>query len=129
MNPRMQGFERDILTAVVTSKRVWLVHVVVNALLMVAFFYWTRIPEESGLQFALTVTSGLLIVFVPLWLHSATFDYFRPAAGRSLRGSLRHCVLRVPAFLLWSAIFGVVLWLLGQLWGYDEQIGGWARHS
>ncbi len=128
MNPRMQGFERDTVMAVVNSKRVWLLHVIVNALLMVAFFYWTRIPEETGLQFALTVAGGLLIVFVTLWLHSATFDYFRPASKPSLKESLRGSAACVPAFLVWLVIFGLGLWLIGQLWNYDEQIGGWVRH-
>jgi|HubBroStandDraft_1064217.scaffolds.fasta_scaffold00002_20 hypothetical protein len=128
MNPRMQGFERDTVTAIVNSKRVWLVHVIVNALLMVAFFYWTRIPEESGLQFALTVVGGLLIAFVTLWLHSATFDYFRPAAERSFIASFRRSISRVPTFLVWAVIFGLGLWLIGQLGTYNEQIGGWLRH-
>ena len=127
MNPRMQGFERDTMMAVVNSKRVWLLHVAVNALLMVAFFYWTRIPEESGLQFALTVVSGLLIAFVTFWLHGATFDYFRPGE-RSLAASLRRSAACAPAFLVWSVIFGLGLWLIGQLWNYDAQIGGWVRH-
>ena len=129
MNPRMQGFECDTMMAVVNGRRVWLLHVAVNALLMVAFFYWTRIPEESGLQFALTVVSGLLIAFVTLWLHSATFAYFRPAPVPSLKASLRRSAACVPAFLLWSVIFGLGLWLIGQLGSYDEQIGGWVRHA
>ncbi len=129
MNPSIQGFERDTLTAVANSKRVWLTHVVVNALLMIAFFYWTRIPEETGWQFSLTVVSGLLIAFVTLWLHAATFNYFSPASGRCFKDALFRSAARVPAFLLWSLLFGFVLLLIGQFWSYDEQLGGWARHS
>jgi hypothetical protein len=125
----MQGFERDTLTAVINSKRVWLAHVVANALLMIAFFFWTRIPEETGWQFALTAVCGLAIGFVTLWLHCATFAYFSPASDRCFRASLRGSVARIPAFLAWTVIFCLVLWLIGQLWNYDEQIGGWARHS
>lgn len=128
MNSRMQDFERDTVTALLNSKRVWVVHVVVNALLTVAFFYWTRISEESGLEFALTVVGGVLIVFVTLWLQSATFDYFRPAGDRRLISSLRRSASRVPAFLLWAVIFGLGLWLIGQFGDYSEQIGGWVRH-
>jgi len=129
MNSLMQGFERDTLMAVVSSKRVWLVHLIANALLMIAFFYWTRIPEETGWYVALTLVGGLLIVLVTLWLHSATFDYFGVASERCFVRSLRRSVARVPAFLVWTLIFGVGLWFIGQLWDYDEQIGGWARHS
>lgn len=129
MNSHIQGFERDTLIAVFNSKRVWLVHLVTNALLMIAFFYWTRIPEETGWYVALTFVGGLLIAFATLWLHSATFDYFSVASEHCFVSSLRRSVARVPAFLVWALIFGVGLCLIGQLWDYDEQIGGWARHS
>ena len=128
MNSRMQGFERGTLMAVWSSKGLWLMHVLGNALLMVAFFYWTRIPEESGRQFALTLVCGLLIALATLWLHSATFDYFRPAAKPSLKQSFRSSAVRIPAFFLWMVIFGLGFWLIGQLWRYDEQVGGWIRH-
>lgn len=128
MSSRIQGFERDVLTAVWDSKRVWLVHVLMNAVLMVAFFYWTRIPEETGWQFALTVVDAVVIAFLTLWLHSATFDYFGVDSERSFRTSLRRVLGRIPAFLIWTVVFGLVLWYIGQLWDYDEQFGGWVRH-
>ncbi len=127
MNSRMQGFERNILLTIWQSKLLWLIHVVVNAALMIAFFYWLRIPEESALQLALAAGSGVLIAFVTLWLHSATFDYFQPLEHR-LGLSLRRSVVCLPAFLIWVAIFGLGLWLIGQLWIYDQQAGGWIRH-
>ena len=127
MNYPLEGFERETLITVLNSKRVWLVHVIVNALLMVAFFYWTRIPEASGFQFAMSVLSGLIILFVTLELHCATFDYFRLAGNSTLTQSLQRSIARVPAFLLWSIIFGLVLWLIGQLWSYDAQIGASVR--
>lgn len=128
MNRRMRGFERDVISAVMNRKRVWLLHVALNALLMLSFFYWTRIPEETGLQLALTVIGGLPIAFVTLWLHSATFDFFQPAAEPTLKVSLRRSAARVAPFLVWAVIFGLGLWLIGLLWNYDEQFGGWARH-
>jgi hypothetical protein len=124
----MQGFERDTLTAVLNSKRVWLTHVIGNLLLMTAFFYWTRIPDETGWQFVLTVLAGLLIVFLVLWLHSGTFLYFEPSSERQWGASLRTSLLRVPAFLLWTLIFGLVLWWTGDLWSYGVQAGGYVRH-
>ena len=128
MNPRMQTFERDTLMAVLNSKRVWLVHVITNALLMIAFFYWTRIPEETGWEFLLTVIWGLAIGFLALWLHCSTFVYFDARSEGSFRASLRSSISRIPAFLVWTVIFGTVLWLIGQLWNYDEQAGGYLRH-
>ena len=124
----MRGFERDTLTAVINSKRVWVSHLLSNALLMMAFFYWTHIPEETKLQFVLTVVSGLAIGFLTLWLHGATFHYFQmPIAGR-FRNSLRRSARYIPAFLIWTIIFGVLLGLIGQLGIYEEQTGGWIRH-
>src|SRR4051794_19220316 len=135
MISRMQGFERDTLRAVWKHKLIWLIHVVMNALLFVAFFYWLQIKEETGFQFALTVIGGALIAFLTLWLHSATFDFFHdamdPAATKPpcFRISARETLRRIPAFLVWTLIFGFMLWLISQLWTYDEQIGGWARHA
>jgi len=128
MSSQMQGFERDTLTAVLNSKRVWLTHVIVNLLLMTAFFYWTRIPDETGWQFVLTVLAGLMIVFVILWLHCGTFLYFEPVSQHQWGASLRTSLARVPAFLLWTLIFGLVLWWVGGLWSYGVQAGGYVRH-
>jgi hypothetical protein len=128
MNSGMQDFERETLTAVLNSKLVWVVHVVTNALLMIAFFYWTQIPEATGWQFALTVICGLAIAFIVLLLHCATFVYFGAGPERRFTASLRTAATRVPAFLIWTVIFGFVLWWIGQWWDYDQQAGGWVRH-
>jgi heme/copper-type cytochrome/quinol oxidase subunit 4 len=129
MSSRMQGFERGTLIDVLKSKRVWLIHLFTNALLMVAFFYWTRISEATGWQFALTVVFGLGIAFVALWLHCATFLYFQPESGNRFAASLRTSVTNIPAFLVWTVVFGLVLWWIGRLWTYDSQIGGWTHHA
>jgi len=129
MSTGMQGFERDTLSAVLSSKRVWLLHFIVNGMLMLAFFYWIRIPEETGWEFTLTVVGGLTIAFCALWLQCATFDYFSMASEQHFTSSLRRSLARIPAFLVWTIIFAAVLWLIGQLWAYDEQTGGYARHS
>ena len=122
------GIERDSVMAVLQSKRVWLAHVVGNALLFVAFFYWVQIKEETGGKFALSVVGGLLILLCTLLLHGATFDYFREGTSSSFVSAMRRVIPRLPWLLLWALIFGCVLWLIAQLWGYDAQAGGWARH-
>ena len=122
------GMERDSVMAVLHSKRVWLVHVIGNALLFAAFFYWLQINEETGARFAAAVVSGLLIGFFTLTLHGATFDYFREGTDSSFASALRRVIPRLPWLLIWAAIFGVVLWLIGQLWDYSPQAGGWGRH-
>jgi hypothetical protein len=128
MNSDAQAFERDTLCAVLGSKRVWLLHVLGNALLMIAFFYWTRIPDETGWDFAVTVCTGFAIALAALWLHSATFAYFATDPERSLANSFRRVITHIPAFLLWLVGFGIVLWLIAQLWQYDQQVAGWVRH-
>lgn len=129
MSTDTRGFEIDTLSAVLSSKRVWLVHVIANALLLIAFFYWIRIPEETGWEVMLTVLGGLAIAFITLWLHSATFDFFSLASEQRFLVSLKRSVTRIPAFLLWAIIFALGIWLIGQLWTYDEQAGGYACHS
>jgi hypothetical protein len=125
MNPNI---ERDSVTAVLQSKRVWLIHVIANGLLFAAFFYWLQIRDETGLWFAVTVVGGLLIVFFTLLLHGATFAYFREGTSSSFMSSLRRVIPRLPWLLVWAIGFGVVLWLLAQMWNYGAQAGGYARH-
>lgn len=128
MNTNMQGFERDTLSAVFSSKRVWLVHLVANALLMVAFFYWIRIPEETGWQLVLALFGALAIAICTSSLHAGTFDYFSMGSEQQFIKSLRRSVARVPAFLVWVVLFGVGLCLIGGLWDYEQQTGGYTRH-
>ena len=122
------SIERDSVMAVLHSKRVWLIHVVGNALLFAAFFYWLQIKEETGISFTLAVLSGLSIVFCALLLHGATFDYFREGSESSFMAAVRRVLARLPWLPLWAVVFGLVLWLIAQLWTYDAQAGGWARH-
>src|ERR1051326_6204887 len=129
MSTSNQGFERDTLKALINNKRVWLVHVIMNALMLMGFFYWTQIPEETGWQFSLTLAAGIALVFIMLCLHGATFDYFRADSDHGLMSALRNFPARFPSFLLWSLFFGFVLWLIGSLWDHQQQFGGWARHS
>lgn len=131
MNSRMAGFERDTLTAIGNSKRVWLIHLVANALLMVAFFYWVRVPDDNGFDVAITVLMGAAILLCTMWLHAATLDYFhRYHAGSeaSFTSAMRATLARVPAFLIWVLIFGAVLSFIGGAWDYDAQVGGYTRH-
>ncbi len=131
MNPRMEGFERDTVTAVWNSKRLWLIHIIANAVLMVAFFYWVRVPDDSGLDFAVTVLLGAAVLLCTMWLHAATLDFFHryhaePEA--SFLAAMRSAIARVPAFLIWALIFGAVLTLIAGAWDYDAQVGGYTRH-
>jgi hypothetical protein len=125
MNP---SIERDSVMSVLHSKRVWLIHVIGNALLFAAFFYWLQIKEETGAWFAVTLITGLLIVFFTLLLHGATFAYFKSGTESSFVSAMRRVIPRLPWLLVWTAIFGVVLWLIGQMWDYSAQAGGWTRH-
>lgn len=130
MKSRMAGFERDTLMAVWNSKRVWLIHVLANALIFAAFFYWLRISDDSGGYVAITVLMGAAIVLCTAWLHSATLNYFyRAHTGSSNLGdAMRATLARVPAFLVWTLIFGYILFVIGGAWEYDAQVGGWSRH-
>jgi len=131
MKSRMAGFERDTITAVWNSKRVWLIHLIANALLFTAFFYWLRIDDDSGLHIVMTVVLGAILVLSTLSLHGATLDYFRHAhreASPRFLQAVRETLARVPAFLIWTLIFGYALYAIGGAWDYDAQVGGYTRH-
>ncbi len=124
----LQGLFRQSTAAVWNSKLVWLMHVLANATLFVAFFYWLRIPDERGWQFSITIVTGLAIAFLILWLHCATFDHFRTPTS-TFSAAFHRTAARVPWFLIWMLVFAAVLWLIGRAWSYDAQLGGWTRHS
>jgi len=131
MKSRMAGFEHDIVMAVWNSKRVWLVHLFANALLFAAFFYWLRIDDESSFHVAISVLMGAAILLCTMWLHAATMDYFHSYhahTNASFGEAMRMTLARVPAFLVWAVMFGVVLDVVGAAWDYDAQVGGWTRH-
>jgi hypothetical protein len=123
-----RNIEHDSVMAFMHSKRVWLLHIVGNALLFVAFFYWLQIKEDTGARFAVTVVAGLLIIFLSLLLHGGTFAYFCEGTDSSFISASRRVLPRLPWLLVWAVVFGIVLWLLAQMWNYDAQTGGWARH-
>ena len=50
-------------------------HLVLNAILLVAASLWLLIPEAHVWQLILAGVSGLLILLVFLWLHSGTLAY------------------------------------------------------
>jgi len=131
MKSRMAGFEHNTLFAVWNSKRVWLIHMLANALLFTAFFYWLRIDDESSSHVGITILMGAAIILCTMWLHAATMDYFHRYHAKSspnFSAAMRAALARVPAFLVWTIIFAFVLEAIGGLWDYDGQVGGWSRH-
>jgi len=128
MSASTQGFHRDVFHAAWRARRVWMLQLIANAVIMVAFFYWLKIHDTSVGMFAVSAFAGAAILFATLSLHGATFHYFRrPLSG--LSSSFRLAASHSFSLLMWALLFGLILWLTRRLWTYDEQIGGWARHA
>ncbi len=113
----LQGLERAVATSLWRSKPVWLVHLVVNAGLILLAYTWLWISDATLWELALTALVAGVFFVVLLWLHGATLAHFRrlhsgQSAGfwRTLRGTLP----RLPAITAW-AMLAFLFWLLAAV--------------
>ncbi|HMK30676.1 MAG TPA: hypothetical protein VK473_13400 [Terriglobales bacterium] len=127
----MENFEADSAAALGRSKRLWLLHFLMDAALFSAFFGWLRIPDQRALQFLGSVLAGLALAFLAVWLQAATLTYFQSdheKAGASLAAAARRALMHLPAFLVWLIIFAAALWLVSFARTYNGQLAGYVRH-
>lgn len=130
MSAVMRGFERDTLSVVWQSKRVWLAHVTLNLALIAAFYLWLLIPDRRGWQIGVTAIAALIWLTIALWLHASTFQYFSAAhnAPEAWTISWRRSARNIPAFAILFALLIALIWAWGMAMDYLPQIGGWVRH-
>jgi hypothetical protein len=74
--------------AMLTNWRLVLIHLIVNAALLVSASLWLLIPDEHVWQLAFAALSALLIAVVFLWLHGATLAYGTDPEPANLRPAL-----------------------------------------
>lgn len=96
------------------TRRLWLIHVLLNVALAFLVWLWLGIPDARTWQLGITAVFGLGILFVFLWLHGSTFRYFSENEPL-LPPAFRHSLKRLPVFAVWAALWiGFVM--LVQRW-------------
>jgi hypothetical protein len=123
----------DALKATGKSKRLWLLHFIVNAALIVGAALWLRIPDASAWQLLFAAIAALVLVVAALWLHSGTLAYFLGVYSpgeASLAAGFKTGRRHLAGFALWSAIFAFVIYLIMLITGpatATDAFASWLR--
>lgn len=95
------------------TRILWLMHFVVNALLLWLAYYWLGVGESTIGRLVWSAVLAVLILCAALWLHGSGFVFFRgdrtalsPALRTALRNLLPLFVLAIAALL----IYGLLSW-------------------
>ncbi len=111
------------------NKRLWLLHFIINAVIVMGAVLWLKIPDASAWQLAAVVVAALLLVIAALWLHGGTLAYFASAHGAgeiSLSAAFKTGRRHLLAFAVWAAIFACVVYAAFQI-PDTEAFDSWLR--
>jgi hypothetical protein len=121
---------KDALVLAVRNWQLWILQVVGNAVIFLAFIWWLRPHEASWWQLLYSSSAIVLTAAAALVLQGGTLNYFedahRDATARlllALKSALRH----LPALLLWALVFFAIEGLIGKLDQYDGRVAGFLR--
>jgi hypothetical protein len=97
------------------TRKLCLLHLVGNALLLWLGYEWLSVAESTRLRLAVSALDALAILALVCWLHGATFVYFRdvPKINEAFRVALRHLVALVTAAILVMVLYRFVNWAAG----------------
>lgn len=120
---------RDSVRAVWKSKRLWLLHMLLNPTIAVVAILWLKIPDSSAMWLVLLALVALLVVIGALWLHGGTLAYFLDVhsnAQTSLAEGFQRGRRHLAAFALWAVIFCVCICAASQIRNPDA-FDSWLR--
>lgn len=100
---------------------VWIVAQFVGMVILIALgLAWTRLPDKTGLEVALTLVTPLLLLAAALWLQAGTMRSLLATEEGRVR-----VVSGALTLLVWLALGWVAWWLLDLC---DDQISDWASY-
>jgi len=106
--------------------RLWVLHLVANAVVVGGAYLWLGIGDATGLQLTATAVFGLLLIAFTVWLHGVVFAHFREPElplRRGFRAALRH----LPPLILVALVVIALYWLLG--WLFDKYAYSWSAKT
>jgi len=119
----------DALLVAWNSKRLWLLHMFLNPVIVVVAVLWLKIPDSSAMWLVLAALVGLLVVIGALWLHGGTLAYFLEAhrtGQMSIAEGFKTGRRHLAAFALWAAIFCVFICAASEI-PNPEAFDSWLR--
>jgi hypothetical protein len=125
-----QASTRGAYVASSENKRLWLIQLFANPILLALYAAWLLVPEARTWELILNVVLALAIVVMAVVLHAGTLNYFcdrsrsdiaelKPAFARALRNIAAVGVCIVVFYLVWR--------LLGKLDQYHDAIPTYFR--
>jgi len=118
---------RDLLrnvTSMLTSIRLAVLHIVLNAVLLAAAAAWLLIPEGHAWQLIAAALSALVILFVFLWLHAGTLAYALNPVADNFRTSFSVKTYRLLWVLLGAFVLSWCMYTIDRWTDSRWQIGG-----
>jgi len=97
--------------------RLWVLHLLANAVVLGGVYLWLGIGDASGLQLTATAVFGLLLIAFTVWLHGIVFAHFREPE-LPLSKAYRVALRRLPPLILLALVVLALYWLLG--WLFDK---------
>jgi len=101
--------------AMLRSGRLLGLHLIGNALLLVAASLWLLLPEAHVWQLMLSVVCAFVILFFALWLHTSTLEYAADLAPVNFRAAFRPSLVRMLWLFLGFAILFALIWYVDRL--------------
>src|ERR1017187_4625513 len=97
------------------SRKLFLLHLVANALLLWLGYEWLGVGESTRPRLLFSALDALAILALACWFHGATLVFFRtggsePKINGAFRTALRHVPALLVAAILVLVLYGLVGW-------------------
>ena len=113
----------------VAARKLFLLHLVVNALLLWLGYEWLGVGESTRLRLVWSALDALAILALVCWFHGATLVFFHAGADPKINDSFRTALRHVPALLLAAilvlALYGLLAWAAGASGQPAFQLASW----
>jgi hypothetical protein len=110
--------------------RLWILQFLGNAIIITVFILWLHIPDAYWWQLFFQAVIALALIVGLLVLHGGTMNYFTQVDGQNtakfgtpFKQALKH----LPAFVIFVAVFYVVLHFVDKLDDYQYEFPGYLR--
>jgi hypothetical protein len=110
-------------------RRLFLLHLVSNALLLWLGYEWLGVGESTRLRLVWSSLDALAILALVCWFHGATLVFFRKGGDLKINAAFRTALRHVPALLaaaiLVLLLYGLLAWAVGASGQPAFQLASW----
>src|SRR5947199_10501617 len=95
------------------ASRLFLLHLLIDAVLLWAAYEWLGVGESTRLRLLWSAVYALMVLALTCWFHGATLVFFREGRLKlrdAFAASLRHVPALLAAAILVLAVYGLLAW-------------------